>query len=72
MKHVELKLTERESKVLRQALKFTLGSLFVLDLPNDPDYRGYRVKKAELAQLINHGLRDVWSVAKKLDAAMKM
>ncbi len=29
-------------------------------------------KTAELARLITHGLRDVWSAAKKLDAAMKM
>jgi len=72
MKHVELKLTQQESKALRLALKFTLGSLFALELPNDEDYRGYRAKKAELARPITHGLRDVWNAAKKLDAAMKM
>jgi hypothetical protein len=45
MKHVELKLTEREAEGLRLALKFTLGSLFALDLPNDQNPGDWRFKK---------------------------
>jgi len=36
------------------------------------DAASSRAKTAELARLITHGLRDVWSATKKLDAAMKM
>jgi hypothetical protein len=69
MRHTELKLTKGESDRLRLVLKFALGSLFALDMPNDADYRGYRTKKRELEGLIHSGLRDVWSVAKKLEDA---
>jgi hypothetical protein len=71
MRHIELKLTKRESDGLRLVLKFALGSLFALDMPNDADYRSYRARKTELERLIHSGLRDVWSVAKKLDNATK-